>query len=266
MSGSGELRAMPRRIDAAAKAAFVEALRDGARREDAAEALGFSLTGFYAARARDPAFKAAWQAGLAAGPAEERRARAYDRRGEERIAPANRRLYQPRRRRHVRFDADARDTFLAHFAWSCDLEAAAAAAGVSAATVGYHCRRHPEFAGAYRAALAVGYERLEEEAVRQRLAEAERLRLAIEAAGPLPPPRLRVEMDAHFDRIMTLLARHDRKPRRPERRFAPGGRRQAWTFDMAIVALEKRLRALGLWEEEPKPAIRGAGEAEGRAE
>ena len=44
---------------------------------------------------------------------------------------------------------------------------------------------------------------------------------------------------------MKLLARHDRKPRRVDSRFKPGGRRHRWTFDEAITALDRRLRALG---------------------
>lgn len=45
---------------------------------------------------------------------------------------------------------------------------------------------------------------------------------------------------------MRLLARHDRKPRHPDTRFTPGGRRQPWTFDQAIAALDKKLRAMGV--------------------
>jgi hypothetical protein len=45
---------------------------------------------------------------------------------------------------------------------------------------------------------------------------------------------------------MKLLARCDRKPRRAERGFKPGGRRQRWTFEEAIKLLGKKLRALGV--------------------
>ncbi len=45
---------------------------------------------------------------------------------------------------------------------------------------------------------------------------------------------------------MKLLARWDRKRRRPDSRFKPGGRRQPMTFDDAMVLLDKRLRALGI--------------------
>jgi hypothetical protein len=45
---------------------------------------------------------------------------------------------------------------------------------------------------------------------------------------------------------MKLLDRFDRKPRRPDSRFTPGGRRQASTFDEAIKALDRKMDALGV--------------------
>lgn len=69
---------------------------------------------------------------------------------------------------------------------------------------------------------------------------------AIEAAGNTVPPRLADETGAEFDRIMKLLARHDRKPRGPECRFTPGGRRQRWIFERSIALPGKKLRAMGV--------------------
>jgi hypothetical protein len=254
---SGPVRA-PRLIDAAAKAAFLAALVRGARREDAAEEAGFSLTGFYGARRRDPAFAADWAAALAGPPAHKRRARAYDERGENRegergevrIASANRRLLQRRRRRHVRFDAHRQEVYLTHFAADCDSRAAAAAAGVSESTVRLHCRMDREFARAHEDALAQGYDRLEAEILRRRLAAQRRFRAAIEAAGL--PARLEDEEAEEFDRVMKLLARHDRRPRRRESVFRPGGRRQRCTFDEAIGELDRILRSMGLSDGMPR--------------
>lgn len=252
MSDYPQPKRAQRFIDGAVKAAFLAALRSGARREDAADSSGFSLMGFYGARSRDPAFAAAWAEALALPPAGERRARAYERRGyQERgevlIAPCNRRLLQRRRRRHVRFDENARATFLAHFASDCDTNAAAAAAGVSVATIHYRRRKDPDFAAAYAEALAEGYAHLEAELLRRRLAAQKKLREAIESApGPRPVrPATPEDEAAEFARAMKLLAHHDRKPRRPERGFREGGRRQAWTFDRAILALGRKLDAMG---------------------
>ena len=261
MSGKDESRPRQRFIDAAAKAAFLARLRRGESREDAAFAAGFSLMGFYNARARDPAFKAEWTEALATSAAVERRASAYAERGERlergelRIASANRRVYQRRWRRNVRFTAERQAIFLAHFASTCDTTAAAAAAGVSESTVTYHCRNDPTFAEAYAQALQEGYAFLEAEALRLRLAAQKRLRAAIEAAGDTIPPRLAAEEGAEFDRIMKLLARWDRQPRNVDSRFKPGGRRQRWTFDEAIALLDRKMRALGLRTSAPPPTI-----------
>jgi hypothetical protein len=246
MSDLSHSRAPERRIDAAAKAAFVAGLHQGLCREDAAAAAGFSLTGFYGARRRDRAFGAEWQRALAQPPAAERRARAYAERGEVRIAPANRRLLQRRRRRHVRFDAGRRELYVTRLAESCDSVAAAEAAGIHPSTARLHRRTDPDFDAACREALEQGYVLLHAEALRQRLEAQKRLRAVIERAGPVPPPALLAEAGAEFDRIMKLLARHDRKPPRPDSRFTPGGRRQLWTFEDSIVALDKALDAFGL--------------------
>ncbi|MFL6844290.1 MAG: hypothetical protein ACJ8ER_05355 [Allosphingosinicella sp.] len=73
---SDRSNARPRRIDAAAKAKFLAALRRGARLLVAAREAGFSLAGFYMARHKDPAFAADWVEALAASVAEGRRSRA----------------------------------------------------------------------------------------------------------------------------------------------------------------------------------------------
>lgn len=262
MSDTDDSGAGSPRIDAAAKAAFLAALRRGARREDAAAEAGFSLMGFYGARRRDSLFADAWVEALAASAAEERRARAYAERGggaksgrgEERIASANRRIYQRRVRRNVRFDADAQALFLAHFAATCDLRAAAAAAGVAESTVTLHRRRDPAFAEAFGRALGEGYVALEAEAVRQRLEAQRRLRAAVESACPEPnrrgpgggAPPAALDAGAEFDRVMKLLARWDRRGDRPGFREVRHGRQRRMSFEEAILLLDKKLRALGV--------------------
>lgn len=263
MNGPRESHPPRPRIDAAAKAVFLAGLARGARREDAAAAAGFSLTGFYGVRTRDPAFRAGWADALAGPSAAERRTRAYAARdggddcGEERIAAANRRLVQRRRRRHVRFTEARQAAYLAYFALTCDTKAAAAVAGVSPSTVTLHRRANPEFAALHREALAQGYVALEAEALRQRLAAQARLRAALARAGAdNPAPRAPccpecgqpLDSGAEFDRTLRLLDSLDRKARRAERNFRPGGRRKEWTFEQAILALDRKLTALGVRE------------------
>jgi hypothetical protein len=251
------------RIDAVAKAKFLEALRRGSGLEEAADEASFSLTGFYGARWRDPVFAAGWVDALASSAAEERRARAYAERGTERgevrIACANRRLYQRRRRRNVRFDAARREIYITHLAASCDSRAAAEAAGVHPSTVTLHRRTDPDFDEAHHAALDAGYPLLEAEAVRQRLAAQARLRAAIEAAGPVPSRALLEEEGAEFDRVMKLLDRCDRRSRRPSANHVQ-------TFDEAILALDRKLSGLRRGILPPDEEGEGEGKGEGEDE
>ena len=88
-----------------------------------------------------------------------------------------------------------------------------------------------------RAMLEQGFEALEEEAVRERLAAAERYRAGIAPEG---------ERATEFDRQMKLLAYW----RRRDGTLGPRARsRQAlktWSFDESMKALEKRLKALNI--------------------
>jgi hypothetical protein len=186
------------------------------------------LNSFYRAARRDAAFRAEWDeaAGLTGG--------------ELRIVAGNRRSLQQRRMRRVKFDARRQQAFLAHFAWSCDAIAAAEEAGVCERTVYNHRQRNPGFAELFEEALDQGYARLEAEALRARLAMQAAMRAAIDGGG-VPP-----EAAAEFERILKLLARRDRKPRRPEREAGAGSGRRGWTFDAAMALLDRRLKALGI--------------------
>jgi hypothetical protein len=249
------------RVDAAAKVAVLAAFREGRRLEEVADAFGVTTQAFYAARRRDKLFDAGWRAAhAAAAEAERRLARNGDAEpaagggeGEERIVPNNRRLLQRRKLRHVRFDEKRRALFLSHFRWSCDALAAAAEAGVCERTVYNHLRADPQFAEEYQAALAQGYLRLEAEALRQRLEAQKRLRAAMDAADAGTAPLPAGDVAAEFERVMKLLARWDRRHGPPGRRTVQPSAERAWTFDEAIVALDKRLRALGLRSADPPP-------------
>lgn len=241
MSDESDSPPPPRRlIDAAVKARFLAALRAGATREAAAAACGFPLSSFYTARGRDPLFHCAWMWARDLAAIDERGGALALRTAEGeriRIAPANRRPLQRRRMSWVRFTEGRQQIYLDHFAGTADAEAAAAAAGVSSDTVDAHCRKHPEFAALRDETLHFAYAKLEAEAVRQRLDAQARLRENLEPAG---------EMAQEFERVMKLLARYDRRDGRVGRREVGRGQQRRWTFEEAIAALDKRLRALGL--------------------
>ncbi|HLL30163.1 MAG TPA: hypothetical protein VK403_04120 [Allosphingosinicella sp.] len=232
----------PRRlIGEDAKARFLEYLRSGASREEAAAAVGFPLGSLYNVRARDSVFRLGWEWALDLAAIDERGGelsrRGADGEPGDRIAPTRGRLLQRQKMRWVKFNARRQQIYLDHFAGTADSEAAAAAAGVSTHTVRAHGRKHPEFEAAEREALRHAYARLEAEAVRQRLEAQRRLSENLEPTG---------EIALEFERVMKLLARYDRKDGRVGRREVGHGRKQRWTFEEAIEALDRKLNALGI--------------------
>lgn len=239
--GSDSRRPGRRLVDAAAKAGFVASLRAGVARDEAARAAGFSAEAFYCARKRDALFRHAWMWALELSAVDEREAqRAASLAAAacaDPIAPNNRRPLQRRRMRGIKFTDARKRVFLDHYAGTADAFAAADAAGIHYSTFHKHYREDPEFAAACDEALAFAYAQLEAEAVRQRLEAQRGLR-----EGRIP----KGEMAREFDRVMQLLARHERRDGRVARRTVGHGRQKSWTFDEAIVALDKKLRALGL--------------------
>ncbi len=225
MGGGGARRGgAARRVDARAMGIFLAALKRGTAIAAAAREAGFHAASFYRRREADPAFGEAWAEAVEIGNAPTF------------VAPQNGRRLQLRKSRRVRFNDTRRQVFLAHFAGTCDLKAAAEAAGVCTDTVNNHRRKDPEFAEACAAALEQGYRRLEEEAVRQRLEAQDKLRAGVVPAG---------EVSAEFERLMKLLAHWTRRNGRlglpPPRRNGQG---RSWTFDEAMTELARKLRAL----------------------
>lgn len=230
----------PRRlIDLPVKTRVVTALRAGTPLEAAAAQAGFPLQSLYGARARDPLFRLAWEWAMDLHLLYRRQAEPSpdDEDGVTiRIAPQGHRPLQRRRMNWVKFNSSRQQIYLDSFAATADCGAAAAKAGVSAATVLSHARRNPEFAAVRAEALALAVARLEAESVRQRLEAQRRLSENLSPEG---------EVAQEFERVMKLLQRWDRKGggigSRPRAPVAA----EAWTFDEAIAGLEKRMTALG---------------------
>ena len=247
------------RLDAAAKARFLRMIRAGASRKDAAEGTGFSWRAFYSARKRDPVFEFAWLAALELSAVDERDARRAARRLAERrsegvIETGNRRVLQLKKRRGFSFDERRQQLFLDYFAGTADEDAAADAAGVSRQTVRAHMRRSPEFAALREEALHYAYARLEAEEVRRRLAMQKRLRDNLEPTG---------EMAKEFERVMTLLARYDRKSGRIGSRQHAASPGRVYTFEEAAIALDKALDALAIRRIPFRPDREEGGEGGG---
>lgn len=233
MCGAGDSRKRRRRIDGEAKRAFLVALNNGAGYAEAASAGGFCLATFYRARKADATFALRWREADAAWDVPRI------------IAPANGRRLQSRAARQLRFTEDRRETFLSHFAGTCNVAEAAAVAGVCEATVYRHRARDGAFATAFQLALEQGYARLEVEALRQRIEAQRRIGEAAGAAGG-EGVLLTGEAAGEFERVLKLLDRWDRRNGRIGPRAVSPEHRPALNFDEAIEALAKRLRALDI--------------------
>lgn len=241
MTGTGRKRrrgGRPR-IDEAAKRVYLAQLGRGAEEAEAARAAGFTRSAFHRLRRRDAGFAALHEA-------------AMDRsRGPRFISPGKGRALQVRRNRRVFFTDRRKEIFLDHFAGTCNLTAAAEAAGVSESTVFKHLARDEELAARFREALAIGHARLEADVLQRRLEGQKRLK-AIEPTG---------EPEPEFDRAMKLLQRWDRKDGTLGRRSVGHGHVRRWTFDEAIKLLARKLEHL-----EGKPGLpppEGPGEGNG---
>ena len=265
MGGKTKKRGRVPVIDSAAKVAMLAALREGRRLDEVAAGYGVTLQAFYSARRRDPLFAAAWRDAHALSAEAERRRRHAEAQAQAEadagdgtsIASNNRRLLQRRWLRHVRFDVERKGVFLACFAQSCDLAASAAAAGVCERTVHYHVRNDPAFADAFDLALREGYRRLEAESVRDRIMAQERIRAAMESAEAAGTPLPIAEDGAEFDRTMKLLARWERRDGQLGFRQVSLHRQRVWTFEEAIIDLDRKLDNLGVRLRARPPA--GAG-------
>ena len=241
MGGKSDSGPRRRRVDAAAKEAFLAALRGGAPRDRAAKQAGFTAEAFYYARRRDPSFRLAWLWALELSAADERSAFAtaqlsYEA-GEVRIVPNRNRPLQRRPIRRRLFDDARKRLFLAHLAGTADAHEAAAVAGIGYSTAAQHRLKDSEFAAAWDGILPHAYALLETEAVRQRLEAQRKLREGLCPTG---------EVAKEFERVMRLLDRYDRRNGRVGVREVAPGRERRWTFDEAIDWLDRKLQALGL--------------------
>ena len=203
---------------------FLDWLRRGASHEEAARAAGFNRASFFRLRKRDPGFAALWEAAVEQSA------------GCRFVNPGVGRRLQLRRNRSLRFTDARRQLFLEHFAGTCNLTDAAAAARISEGTIFATRARDPEFAADFQAALEQGYARLEADVLRRRVEAQQRLRTIAPAGEPEP----------EFERALKLLQRWERRDGTLGPRTRTPGRGRRWTFDEAIEALDKKLEALGV--------------------
>lgn len=231
-------------FDADAQALFLDRVRRGDHIKDAAAAAGVHHATARYRRANDPAFAAGWEAAVAASP----RAVKRDRKGRWRIKSKG---------RPVKFDRESKQAFLDRFAGTCDFEASARAAGVSASTIHRHLASDPAFADGFDEAIAISHRLIEAEALRQVRAAQKKYRLSPDSDGAA----------ASFERAMQLM-RHYRRPNGGAGRPGPqrAQARARWTFEEAMTLLDTKLDAFEKNDRRRHPPPASAGAAPGGEE
>ncbi|HYI83820.1 MAG TPA: hypothetical protein VEX11_11495 [Acetobacteraceae bacterium] len=235
-SGRGRAwrRGMTRALDGDEIAAFLAAIERGATIGEAAAAAGIAVSTAYYRRRKCAAFAEAWAgakardlaAWSAAGAAAD---------GETIVRAHGGGRLMRKRKRPVEFDRARKQAFLDHFAGSCNLAAAARAAGIGTGAVYRALANDGAFAEGFQDALEIGYRLLEAEALGQQ--RAAQLRYAID---PRPDPKAEAQS---FERTMQLLREYHRGAGAVGRRAPRLGARSRWSFDDAMAALEKELDA-----------------------
>lgn len=239
----------PRRAVSPVQAArFVLALRNGATVEDAAAAAGVAATTLYYRRRVDADFAALWDEAAAGAEADTAAARAREGAAKDSaqgtvIRDQDGRYLIRRRRCVVEFTRRRKQIFLDHMAGSCNMAAAACAAGVTVGTVRKALAEDTAFAEAFDTALMVGYKALEAEAICQQQEAQAAYRLS-----PTDDPEAAART---FDRTMQLLREYRRKDgsigRRPRgtRPRVASAEEVRVALGKALAAFEKRVRAAG---------------------
>jgi hypothetical protein len=232
---------MPRKGDQIAGsdtqvAAFLFGLARGATVAGAAGAAGLKVATLYYRRKRCAVFARAWREALEAW--DEKGAAADGDEARETIVRWHAgRGPMRKRKRPVEFDRKRKQAFLDHFAETCNLEASAAAAGISLSAVYRALKMDRAFAEGFEEALGIGHMFLEAEAVRQELAAQEAYRVSPKGQG--------AAQAQSFERTMTLLREYKRGQGRIGRR-PTGARLTRWSFEDSCLALEKSLKVLGI--------------------
>jgi transposase-like protein len=201
----------------------VEAVESGAHVVAAARAAGVHVSTLYRWRRQVVGFAEAWDAAAAKSS------------GPVLIAAGNGRALQKRRSRRVRFTCARKEAFLAHFARTCDAEAAAAEAGVCHSTVYKHLRADSAFAEAWQEAMEMGHQLLRAELVAEQMAARARYKkvpVAARRAADAGAGSGQADAEAagrDFERGLKLLESWQRREDSAARRAGRnGGGRPKW--------------------------------------
>jgi hypothetical protein len=182
--------------------------------------------------------------------------------GIPRIIPNKRRKLQVAPTRRKLFDEAAQAEFLEWFAATCNCSLSARKTGFHYRTVIRHWREDADFAERCEAALKMGYPRLEELALRAAEAALKRAAARPIKGNRTPPPE-HFAMDPMT--AVQLLREHKRHlaglAGGSGRGAKPGAKPLNKSFDEAVEALEKKLKAIGIEIREEEEAREDDGHA-----
>lgn len=161
-----------RAVSAEQEVRLLLGLRNGLTVAAAAKWAGVAVATAYYRRRIDAGFAALWREARAGADADAAAARATARAAAEaaqgtKVCAHGDKLLVRKRRRTVDFTPARKQLFLDHFADSCNMAAAAAAAGVTERAVRKALAEDEAFAEGFDMALAVGYKALEADTLSQ---------------------------------------------------------------------------------------------------
>jgi len=229
-----------RRFGPADRAVVITALLAGATVAAAARAAGFAVQTLYDDRKRCPLFARAW----ADAVAESGRPRL--------VEMGTGGWWQIKRLRRNRFTRARKEVFLSTLGATCEVGAAARAAGVCRATAYAHRASDPAFAAGWREALECGVAVLEARLLEERLAAL--ADFDVEPGELRAPAPSAEEREQEFWRNLELLREHrrqlggvpDRRPRGQRPRVASRDEVRV-ELGKALAAFERRCRQQRKW-------------------
>jgi len=153
-------------VSAEQQVRFLLGIRNGMTVKIAARWAAVGETAIYWLRRTDAGFAELWREAFAGAKADAAAVRAQARAALDSaqgtmIAPDSGSVLKRKRRPAVAFTPERKQVFLDHFAESCNMEAAAAAAGVTVRCVRKSLAEDEAFIAAFDVATAVGYKALE---------------------------------------------------------------------------------------------------------
>jgi hypothetical protein len=229
-----------RAVSAEQQVRFLLGMRNGLTVAAAARWAGVAVATLYYRRRIDASFAELWREAVAGASADVAAVRAAERAADEaaqgtKVCAHGDRVLVRKKRRIVDFTPERKQLFLDHIAESCNMDAAAAAAGVTGGAARKALAEDADFAEAFDVALAVGYKALEADTLHQ-------VQMAYRLSPDGPAGAAGSGGDKQtFERSMQLLHEYRRRDGTIGRRPSPHHRKMA-SKEEVVQAVAKLIR------------------------